>query len=195
MQPTYEHLPTKAVFSPRIQPYLIISLALVMAVTVIGIPLAIIWCLGLGQWWARRYVDKLHCELNEHTLLINTGLMLQTEKSIALESIHDVTLIGGPVLRLFQLQALRIDTAKPNPRQPSAAMQVGIVNAAAFRDRILQARDALLAKDAHTSMVVQGKAVATTDSDAQLAALQSIQRSLDEILALLKSRQERSSEE
>jgi uncharacterized membrane protein YdbT with pleckstrin-like domain len=187
MQTAYETLPAKAVFSPRIQPYLIISLALVMAVTVIGIPLAIVWCLGLGQWWARRYCARLHCELNDRTLRLNTGVMLQTEKSIALQSIHDVTLIGGPVLRLFQLQALRIDTGRPNPRQAPAGMLVGIVDAAVFRDRILQARDALLAQPVVATAVAPA-VVAAAPADAHLAALQGIQRSLDEVLALLKSR-------
>lgn len=57
-----------AEFNPLLKPYLVLYGAFVLATTVIGIPLAILWVLGIGQWWARHYFDKLECELNAKTL-------------------------------------------------------------------------------------------------------------------------------
>lgn len=41
---------TRAAFNPLIRPYLVVAVGFSMIITVIGIPLAIVWFLGLGQW-------------------------------------------------------------------------------------------------------------------------------------------------
>ena len=57
-----------AKFNPLIRPYLVVTIGLTIASTIIGLPLALIWFLGLGQWWAKHYFDKLECHLDEKTL-------------------------------------------------------------------------------------------------------------------------------
>jgi hypothetical protein len=187
MTVSYETLPAKAVFNPRMQPYLVLSVALVLSVTVIGIPVAIIWCLGLGQWWARRYFDSLQCELDAQMLRVSKSIVGPVEQRIALEKIRDITVVGGPVLRLFKLNLLRCELTDRHPRNPHLKHWVGImgiVDAHAFRDRILQARDVLREQGAQG---VVPAVSASAREDALLAALQGIQRSVDEILAVLKA--------
>jgi len=82
-----------AKFNPLIRPYLVITIGFTMLVTIIGIPLAVIWFLGVGQWWARHYFDKLECHLGDKSLRFRKGILVQVEKTIPLENIQDVTFI------------------------------------------------------------------------------------------------------
>ena len=83
-------------FNPLIRPYLVLQIGVVMAMTVVGIPLALIWFLGVGQWWAKHYFDKLHCEISDIEIRFRKGIIFQIEKTIPLENIQDVTFIEAP---------------------------------------------------------------------------------------------------
>ena len=48
-----------AQFNPLIKPFLVLKIGVVMMSTIVGIPLAVIWFLGLGRWWSRHYFDRL----------------------------------------------------------------------------------------------------------------------------------------
>lgn len=178
---------TNAKFNPLIRPYLVITIGFTLAMTVIGIPLAIIWFLGAGQWWARHYFAKLECHLGEKTLRFRKGIFVQVEKTIPLENIQDVTFIEGPILRHFHLSTLKFETAGHSVGQAHDMHLTGIIDAHEFRNQILESRDALKQQ----SMRVHPDAPANpanTDSAAQLAALHSIERRMDEIISLLKER-------
>src|SRR5262245_16182703 len=88
-------------FNPLYRAYLVMMVGLVMASTVIGIPVALAWFCGVGQWWARHYFDKLMCSLDGKTLRFRKGILFQVEKTIPLENIQDVTFIEGPILKKF----------------------------------------------------------------------------------------------
>jgi putative membrane protein len=182
MNTTNPSLPIKASFNPLIRPYLVLSIAATMLATIVLIPIAVLWCLGIGQWWARHYFEKLECELSERTLRYRKGILFQVEKTIPLENIQDVTFIEGPLLRYFHLSILKFETAGQSAGQAHDMRLVGIMHAQEFRNRIIAARQQLrqrgLPSDDH----------AITADAPNAASLQSIQRSLDEIVALLKSR-------
>ncbi len=176
-----------AKFNPLIRPYLVITIGFTLVMTIIGIPLAVIWFLGAGQWWARHYFDKLECHLGEKTLRFRKGILVQVEKTIPLENIQDVTFIEGPILRQFHLSTLKFETAGHSAGQANDMHLTGIIDAHEFRNRILEARDALKQK----SMRVHSDAPAApadTYSAGQLVALHGIERRLDEIISLLKGR-------
>ena len=179
---------TRAAFNPLIRPYLVAQGAFIFAVTIVGIPLAIIWLLGVGQWWARHYFDKLDCQLDAKKLRYRKGILVTVEKTIPLENIQDVTFIEGPILRHFHLSTLKFETAGSGAGQANDMHLTGIIDAHDFRNRILEARDALKqqGRDPH--------AVASSISEsefrvAQLAALHGIERRLDEALTILKGKQ------
>jgi membrane protein YdbS with pleckstrin-like domain len=140
MNSTPTPLPIKVSFNPLIRPYLVLSIAASLCLTIVLIPLAVLWCLGVGQWWARHYFAKLECELTERTLRYRKGIIVQVEKSIPLENIQDVTFIEGPLLRYFHLSILKFETAGQSAGQAHDMKLVGIMNAQDFRNRILQAR-------------------------------------------------------
>ena len=168
----------RASFNPLIRPYLVLTIGLTLVSTIIGIPLALIWFLGVGQWWARHYFDKLECELSDKTLRYRKGIIVQIEKTIPLENIQDVTFIEGPLLRHFQLSTLKFETAGHTAGQANNMQLTGIIDAHEYRNQILAARDAL-----------KQRAQPALPSTAEAASLKGIEQRLDEIIALLKARQ------
>ncbi|MBK6626400.1 MAG: PH domain-containing protein [Flavobacteriales bacterium] len=135
--------PLRARFNPLIRPYLVLQVALFLAATVVCIPLAVIWVLGVGQWWARHYFDKLECELGPKLLRYRKGILFQIEKTIPLENIQDVTFVEGPLLKHFNLSILKFETAGQSQGQAHDMRLIGIIDAHEFRDRILAQREAL----------------------------------------------------
>ena len=73
--------PTRAEFNPLSRRYLVMTIGFTMLMTIALIPFAIIWFLGVGQWWARHYFDKLECELNERTLRYRKGILTSRRRS------------------------------------------------------------------------------------------------------------------
>ncbi len=177
-----ESTPFKAAFNPLIKPFLVVQIGAVMAMTIVGLPLAVLWFLGIGRWWAQHYFDKLECSLSDKTLRYRKGILVQVEKTIPLENIQDVTFLEGPILRHFNLATLKFETAGHSTGQASDMHLTGIVDAHDFRNRILAAREALKQ---------QARAHAAGDADQaslHLAALTAITERLDAIVALLVER-------
>ena len=180
-----DKIAANAKFNPLIRPYLVLQVGLVLAMTIVGIPLALIWFLGIGQWWARHYFDKLECHLDDKKLRYRKGILVTVEKTIPLENIQDVTFIEGPILRHFHLSTLKFETAGSGAGQANDMHLTGIIDAHDFRNQILEARDTLKqrgSRQAPTAPVVDaGQA-------AQLTALQGIERRMDEMLVLLREK-------
>lgn len=162
-------------FNPLIKPFLVVQIGLTMMCTVVGIPLAIVWFLGLGRWWAQHYFDRLECELGPRSLRFRKGILVTTEKTIPLENIQDVTFIEGPLLRRFQLSTLKFETAGHSVGQAADMHLTGIIDAQNLRARILAGREAL-----------RHPTAAGAASDPQLEVLRAIDARLGRIEALLE---------
>jgi putative membrane protein len=176
-----------AKFNTLIRPYLVINIGVSLAFSIIGLPLAIVWFCGLGQWWARHYFEKLECQLGQKDLRYRKGILFQVEKTIPLENIQDVTFIEGPLLRYFNLSTLRFETAGKG--EQSSMHLTGIIDAHNFRNKILELRDRLKRELQNPYQnQLQEANVANNDLAAkQLLALQTIQERLDTIIELLKN--------
>jgi membrane protein YdbS with pleckstrin-like domain len=133
----------RAAFNPLIRPYLVLYVGALLMVTVVLIPLAVVWFCGVGQWWARHYFDKLDCELSPLAIRFRKGILFQVEKTIPLENIQDVTFIEGPLLKHFHLSILKFETAGQSAGQASQMQLIGIIDAHQFRAQILARREAL----------------------------------------------------
>lgn len=179
---TPDTAPRRAEFNALLKPYLVLNVAFFLAITVVGIPLAIIWLLGVGQWWAQHYFDKLECELSDRTLRFRKGILFQVEKTIPLENIQDVTFIEGPLLRRFHLSILKFETAGQSAGQAHDMHLAGIIDAHEFRNEIIARRE---------RMKQQSRSHSTTPAagmNDQTEILRGIQKSLDEVVALLKQK-------
>jgi putative membrane protein len=135
--------PLNAKFNTLIRPYLVIYVGSIMAITLILLPLAVLWFCGLGQWWARHYYDKLECELGATALRFRKGILFQVEKTIPLENIQDITFIEGPLLRQFHLSILKFETAGQAAGQAHDMRLIGVIDAHELRAQILSRREAL----------------------------------------------------
>jgi membrane protein YdbS with pleckstrin-like domain len=172
-------LPLRAEFNPLIRPYLVVTMGFTLLITIILAPLAIIWFLGVGQWWARHYFHKLECELTEKSIRFRKGILVSVEKTIPLENIQDVTFIEGPILRHFNLATLKFETAGTSHDGMANMQLTGIIGAEDFRNRILAARDQLKQRSAQPN-AAQG--------DPQLAALKIIIAKMDVLIDALNKR-------
>lgn len=106
-----------------------------------SIPVLLVWILGWGQWVNRLYYQSLRCALTDRHLQFSKGHFFKTEKTIPLENIQDLTFIDNPLLKLFDLRILKVETAG-NSGQTGADMKpVGIVDAASFKKEVMAARD------------------------------------------------------
>ncbi|QQS08311.1 MAG: PH domain-containing protein [Phycisphaerales bacterium] len=165
-----------------------------MAATIVGIPLAIVWFFGVGSWWADHYYHKLRCEVDARTLRFRKGVLVQVEKTIPLENIQDVTFIEGPILRKFNLTTLKFETAGHSAGLAADMQLTGIIDAHVFRQRILEAREALRVQGggggAQTRAVPETSAtdLPPAPHPDHAAVLERIASRLDEIAALLRDR-------
>ena len=181
MNPASTTTPIRTRFNPLIRPYLVLSVGFSLLVTIVGIPFAILWFLGIGQWWARHYFDKLECELTPRALRYRKGIFVTVEKTIPLENIQDVTFIEGPLLKRFNLSILKFETAGHSAGQANDMKLIGIIDAHNFRAQILAARDEM--KRVGSTGVAAGDSAELM----QLEALRAIQGTLVEILALIRT--------
>ncbi len=131
----------KARFDRKLPHYWMIGTLLVLACTLIGIPLIPFW-LVLGWRVHRKQYERMECELTERSLNIRRGFLFRVEKNIPLDKIQDVAMKEGPILRHLGLSALAIETAgQSSPQGGSDATLTGVVDAPGFRDVILNQRD------------------------------------------------------
>lgn len=138
---SHESTLKRAEFNPAIRRYLLFYIAFILLVTVMGIPLMMLWFLGWGQWITGKYFHSLECTLTDRHLQFSKGHFFKTEKTIPLENIQDLTFIDNPLLKYFELRILKVETAG-NSSQTGADMKLmGIMDAAGFKREVMAARD------------------------------------------------------
>ena len=119
------------------------SVAFILTISLVGIPLLIFWFLGLGQHISRRYYENLKCKLTTRHLEFKKGVLFKVEKTIPLENIQDITFIENPLLKYLDLRILKIETAGQSNPQGSDMKLVGIINSSDFKKKILHQRELL----------------------------------------------------
>lgn len=135
-----EQIQFKATFNPIVKTYIFWYGLFILCITIIGIPIAIIWLLGLGQWYSRHYFQKLECELTTQHLRFKKGILFQVEKTIPLENIQDLTFMEGPLLRALHLTVIKVETAGQSQHQAHEMSLIGIIDATVFRQLLLEQR-------------------------------------------------------
>ena len=166
----------QAEFNPIVKSYILLYIFGIMFVTMVGIPLAIIWLCGVGQWYSRHFYEKLYCVLTEKHLRFRMGILFTVDKTIPLENIQDLTFYEGPVLRHINLAMLKVETAGQGEHSGNQMKLVGIIGAHDFRSSVLQQREA-----------VKMKLTAANENDPQIILLEKISASLERIEAKLKN--------
>ncbi|MFD1552571.1 PH domain-containing protein [Putridiphycobacter roseus] len=133
----------KATFNESIKTYILWLVAFFLAITIVGIPLLLIWFLGLGQYISKRYYENLSCQLTDRHLEFKKGVLFKVEKTIPLENIQDLTFLENPILNYLDLKILKIETAGHSNPQGSDMKLIGIVNSVDFKEKVLNQRELL----------------------------------------------------
>lgn len=136
-----------AEFNPAIKAYYFLYITFVLLVTLAGIPLLLFWFAGLGQYISRRYYENLKCKLTYRHLIFSKGVLFKIEKTIPLENIQDLTFIENPLLKLFGMRILKIETAGQSNPQGSDMKLIGIVDSPDFKQRVLDQRDLMITEN------------------------------------------------
>lgn len=131
----------KAQFNPRVCTYWLSSGALVLSLTIVGIPLLLLY-LPIGYFITRRYLDRMECLLTAKALKVKKGILVRVEKTIPLEKITDMGMVQGPVMRFFDLHTLTVETAGQSGEGALVSL-TGIEDAKSFREAVLNQRDAI----------------------------------------------------
>ena len=127
-------------FNPDIKKYLLIYGILILTATIFGIVLIPIWAV-LAPMFIKKYFNRLHCELTTRSLRFEKGFIFHVERTIPLDKIQDLTFKEGPLLKAFGLSILKIETAGNTGQGMSDLTLIGIIDAANFRNKVLEQRD------------------------------------------------------
>jgi len=108
-----------------------------MAVSIIGIPLAILW-LFLGWIVHKKQFENLSCELTDRSINLRMGWLFKKQQNIPLDKLTDVSIHEGPILNFFGVVRMQFETAGAQP-----FMLTGVKDGPSFRDLVLKQRDSL----------------------------------------------------
>ena len=134
----------EARFDPRLKTYELLYVALILAVTIFGIPLLLLWFLGIGQLITRKRYESMMCHLTERSLNFSKGFVVRVQKNVPLDKITDLGVIEGPFLRSMGLVLLKVETAGQSGTGALLSL-IGIEDALEFRDAVLKQRDKVTA--------------------------------------------------
>ncbi|MFD1615124.1 PH domain-containing protein [Gelatiniphilus marinus] len=133
----------KAVFNPKIKLYILYVVSFFLLISILGIPILIVWFLGLGQHISKRFYNNLECQLTNRHLEFKKGVLFKVEKTIPLENIQDLTFIENPLLKYLDLRILKIETAGQSNPKGSDMKLIGIIDSANFKEQVLKQREAI----------------------------------------------------
>ena len=163
----------KAVFSLKIKTYILLVVGFFLFISIIGIPVLIIWLLGFGQYYSKKYYENLSCQLTTQHLIFSKGAFFRVEKTIPLENIQDLTFIENPILNLLELRVLKIETAGGSNPHGSDMKLIGINDAEKFKQKVLDQREVLV-----RNPIIESS---SNDKDESLSVLREIRDLLKDI--------------
>ena len=166
-----------AKFDPKVKIYWYFQGIWVHALLVMGlIGIITLPCWIIGGWFicTARY-NNLHATLTSTSIHLKKGVITKVEKTIPLEKIQDLGMRTGPLLNLFGLASIQIETAGGGAQQGSDMVLAGVVQPEVFRNAVLSQREK-----------ASGKTIATTaDGADSLTLLTEIRDSLHRLEKLM----------
>ncbi|MGI2121564.1 PH domain-containing protein [Shewanella baltica] len=169
----------QAEFESNLGLYWLLSGAAYFSLSIVGIPLLLLW-FPIGLWGTRRYIRNMSAELTSNKLIVRRGILTRTENTVPLDKITDMALIQGPIMRLFGLHKLTVETAGQSGAGALISL-VGIVDAPQFRTRVLEQKERLNQRSHTTTPSAQ-------PDDALLQNVVEMAASLKRIEALLSQK-------
>ena len=112
-------------------------ISLLIVTIPITLPIAVIQYLVLS-----RVIDSWECVLTSRALHVKKGVFVKIEKTVPLEKITDLQMVQGPIMRMYGLHRISVETAGQSG-PGSLISLVGIQDTEQFRMEVLEQRDAM----------------------------------------------------
>ena len=132
----------EAEFDRGVMGYGRLTVSLLLFITLVGIPFIPFWLLWSIRYLPRAY-DRFSARLTPTSLEVTKGVYFRSDSTIPLDRITDVRLHDDPIMRMYGLQGLKVETAGQSGTTSAEGSLVGVVDAAAFRDAVLDQRELL----------------------------------------------------
>lgn len=139
----------QATFNPKVRTYWLLSGALTLTVSIVGIPLLVLW-FPIGYALTGLYLGRLRCVLTEKNLHVARGVLVRQEKTVPLDKITDLAMSHGPIMRFLDLRGLSVETAG-HSGQGRLIKLVGIEGTEEFRAAVLAQRERMAAGEGASS--------------------------------------------
>ena len=177
-----ERVLLEAEFNPRVMDYWLLSGVLVLILTILGAPLAILWYFA-GRAICQKWLDRMSVRLTTRSLKIDKGWLNRIEKTIPLDKITDLAIYQGPIMRVLGIWGIRVETAGQGSSGGGlggmgGAAVVGVKDCREFRDRVLEERDRVVGEASDRSAAVAMTATGGEDGALAPAVLTEIRDTL-----------------
>lgn len=106
----------------------------------IGLVTFPIWLL-VGTYFCGRRYEAMKARLTTTSIHLTQGYITKVEKTIPLEKIQDLGMKTGPLLNMFGLASIQIETAGGGAQQGSDMILAGVVDPSRFRNAVLKQRE------------------------------------------------------
>ena len=168
---------------PKANRYLFWTVMWITAVTVVGIPFMPFIAIFYWAWYAPRYRQYHTLDLTETGVESKRGVVFRSQTNVPLDRITDVSVHQGPLMRVFDVHKLTVESAGQTQEQGAVSI-IGVVDPYDFRDAVLANAELLRQGATPESAVSAGATVARTGTDAQTELLAEIR----DILARIEAR-------
>jgi len=169
----------EASIKPEVIRYQMWGTAILVTCTVVAIPLLPL-ILPIVYYFTKRYYARLEIVLTRRDLKVRRGIWNVEEKSVPLEKITDLALNQGPIMRLFDIKGMKVETAGQSSEGALVTI-VGIDGVDEFRDAVLDQRDRISDWQEDESQSSRPASASESDSGNTLAVLGEIRDSLQRI--------------
>jgi putative membrane protein len=181
------HQIQEASFDPRLKTYSYVTGILFFIITIVGIVLLPFWLI-FGKMYINRFFDSLYCELTTRALHFKKGVIFQTERTVPLDKIQDLTFKEGPLLRYLGLSSLQVETAGQSAQGGADMTLTGIIDSRRFRELVLDQRDEITGRDADKSGGNSPLGSVSTDPAAERDELMDVLRDIRNMLQKIEQK-------
>ena len=136
----------EAQFDTNVSPYFRWVGVFWLVISVAGILLIPFWLLVSG-WYGMEFHRRMSGRLTAQALEIRKGVFFRSESTIPLNRITDLRLHDDPLMRLYGLRSLKVETAGQGSQTGSEGNLVGVINPAEFRNAVLLQRQRVLSAE------------------------------------------------
>ena len=116
---------------------------------IVTIPITLILAL-IYKIVLSRVIASWDCVLMTRSLNVKKGVFNKIEKTVPLEKITDLQMVQGPIMRMFSLHRISVETAGQSG-PGSLISLIGIKDTEAFRKEVLEQRDRMTGTSAKRS--------------------------------------------